>query len=32
MDLKIVPEESQLQGSQNGICAWTQDEESVAEY
>ena len=32
MDLKIVPEKSRSQGSQNGICAWRQDDESVTEH
>jgi hypothetical protein len=28
----MVPEESRSQGSQNGICAWRHDEESVTEH
>jgi hypothetical protein len=32
VDLKIVPEESRSQGSQNGICARGHDKESVTEY
>ena len=32
VDLKIVPEKSRSQGSQNGICAWRQDDESVTEH
>ena len=32
MEMEMVPGESRSQGSQNRICAWRQDEESVTEH